>query len=151
MQLYGLTGGIATGKSTVARRFVELGMPLIDADVIARDVVATGQAVPWFRSWIDQPERDAPFWSLDRVVRMREAPAQTTVPVLMIAGWGDVFLGHELEDAALLVDQIVRRDFAGRIAQSLKRLLRGGHACIMKYKHVYFCIAAAFIFINRPS
>ena len=43
MQLYGLTGGIATGKSTVARRFVELGMPLIDADVIARDVVATGQ------------------------------------------------------------------------------------------------------------
>jgi dephospho-CoA kinase len=41
--LYGLTGGIATGKSTVARRFVELGMPLIDADVIAREVVAKGQ------------------------------------------------------------------------------------------------------------
>lgn len=43
MLLYGLTGGIATGKSTVARRFVELGMPLIDADVIAREVVAKGQ------------------------------------------------------------------------------------------------------------
>lgn len=43
MRLYGLTGGIATGKSTVARRFVELGMPLIDADVIAREVVAKGQ------------------------------------------------------------------------------------------------------------
>jgi len=41
--LYGLTGGIATGKSTVARRFVELGMPLIDADVIAREVVSKGQ------------------------------------------------------------------------------------------------------------
>ncbi|MDP3499494.1 MAG: dephospho-CoA kinase [Myxococcales bacterium] len=43
MLLYGLTGGIATGKSTVARRFVELGMPLLDADVIAREVVAKGQ------------------------------------------------------------------------------------------------------------
>lgn len=43
MLLYGLTGGIATGKSTVARRFVELGMPLIDADVIAREVVAKDQ------------------------------------------------------------------------------------------------------------
>lgn len=43
MHLYGLTGGIATGKSTVSRRFVELGMPLIDADVIAREVVAKGQ------------------------------------------------------------------------------------------------------------
>ena len=43
MLLYGLTGGIATGKSTVARRFVELGMPLIDADVIAREVVSKGQ------------------------------------------------------------------------------------------------------------
>lgn len=43
MQLYGLTGGIATGKSTVAKRFVERGMPLIDADVVAREVVAPGQ------------------------------------------------------------------------------------------------------------
>lgn len=43
MQLYGLTGGIATGKSTVAKRFVEKGMPLIDADVVAREVVAPGQ------------------------------------------------------------------------------------------------------------
>lgn len=43
MQLFGLTGGIATGKSTVAQRFVEKGMPLIDADVVAREVVAKGQ------------------------------------------------------------------------------------------------------------
>lgn len=42
MRLYGLTGGIATGKSTVSRLFVDKGMPLIDADVVARDVVAAG-------------------------------------------------------------------------------------------------------------
>ncbi|MEA2773550.1 MAG: dephospho-CoA kinase [Acetobacteraceae bacterium] len=39
----GLTGGIASGKSTVAQRFVELGVPVIDADESARSVVALGQ------------------------------------------------------------------------------------------------------------
>ena len=38
----GLTGGIASGKSTVAERFAELGIPVIDADVAAREVVAPG-------------------------------------------------------------------------------------------------------------
>jgi dephospho-CoA kinase len=39
----GLTGGIASGKSTVAQRFSELGIPVIDADEAARAVVAPGQ------------------------------------------------------------------------------------------------------------
>lgn len=38
----GLTGGIAAGKSAVAVRLVELGAVLIDADVIAREVVEPG-------------------------------------------------------------------------------------------------------------
>ncbi|HTF49913.1 MAG TPA: dephospho-CoA kinase [Pseudonocardia sp.] len=38
----GLTGGIGAGKSTVARRLVELGATLVDADVIAREVVQPG-------------------------------------------------------------------------------------------------------------
>ena len=38
----GLTGGIASGKSTVARLFAALGVPVIDSDEIAREVVAPG-------------------------------------------------------------------------------------------------------------
>jgi dephospho-CoA kinase len=38
----GLTGGIASGKSTVSQRFTELGVPVIDADVAARAVVEPG-------------------------------------------------------------------------------------------------------------
>lgn len=39
----GLTGGIASGKSTVADMFAEHGVPIIDTDLIARDVVQPGQ------------------------------------------------------------------------------------------------------------
>lgn len=38
----GLTGGIASGKSTVADQFAALGVPVIDTDVLARQVVAPG-------------------------------------------------------------------------------------------------------------
>lgn len=41
----GLTGGIASGKSTVAGLFAALGVPLIDTDQVARDVVAPGTAL----------------------------------------------------------------------------------------------------------
>jgi dephospho-CoA kinase len=40
--LIGLTGGIGSGKSTVARRWVELGATEIDADLLAREVVEPG-------------------------------------------------------------------------------------------------------------
>ena len=40
----GLTGGIASGKSTVSAILVELGAVVIDADLIAREVVARGTA-----------------------------------------------------------------------------------------------------------
>ncbi len=43
MKVVGLTGGIATGKSTVGRRLVALGWPVIDADQVAREVVAPGE------------------------------------------------------------------------------------------------------------
>ena len=41
----GLTGGIASGKSTVASLFAALGVPIIDTDLLAREVVAPGSAL----------------------------------------------------------------------------------------------------------
>ncbi len=39
----GLTGGIGSGKSTVCRLFAEFGVPIVDADLIARQLVEPGQ------------------------------------------------------------------------------------------------------------
>jgi dephospho-CoA kinase len=43
MLIIGLTGGIGCGKSTVAKLFAALGIPVIDTDLIARDLVEPGQ------------------------------------------------------------------------------------------------------------
>jgi dephospho-CoA kinase len=43
MRVLGLTGGIGSGKSTVARMFIELGAEVIDADQLAREVVEPGK------------------------------------------------------------------------------------------------------------
>jgi dephospho-CoA kinase len=42
IKLVGLTGGIGTGKSTVAQFIRDQGIPVIDADVLAREVVQPG-------------------------------------------------------------------------------------------------------------
>ena len=41
---FGLTGGIGSGKSTVARHFRSRGLPVVDADELAREAVAKGSA-----------------------------------------------------------------------------------------------------------
>ncbi|ERS38597.1 MULTISPECIES: dephospho-CoA kinase [unclassified Corynebacterium] len=43
MKIIGLTGGIGSGKSTVARSLQEHGFPIVDADLIAREIVEPGQ------------------------------------------------------------------------------------------------------------
>jgi dephospho-CoA kinase len=43
MYLVGLTGGIGSGKSTVAARLAEHGVPVVDADQVAREIVEPGE------------------------------------------------------------------------------------------------------------
>lgn len=40
---YAITGGVASGKSAACARFAALGVPVFDADVVARELVAPGQ------------------------------------------------------------------------------------------------------------
>lgn len=42
IRVFGLTGGLASGKSTVAAHWRARGLPVIDADALAREVVAPG-------------------------------------------------------------------------------------------------------------
>jgi dephospho-CoA kinase len=69
----GLTGGIASGKSTVAAMLVELGAVLIDGDALAREVVARGtpglaRVVEEFGSQLLTPEGDLDRAALGRIV-----------------------------------------------------------------------------------
>ena len=45
MRILGITGGIATGKSTVTQMFAELGAPTISADAVARALLAPGRPI----------------------------------------------------------------------------------------------------------
>lgn len=70
-RVVGLTGGIGSGKSTVARLFAEHGIPCVDTDVIARELTAAdGAAIPLIRDEFGD-HMIAPDGSLDRA-RMRE-------------------------------------------------------------------------------
>lgn len=61
-----LTGGIGSGKSTVADAFAQLGVKVIDADVIARQVVEPG--TPALRAIVGHfgPQMIAPDGTLNR-------------------------------------------------------------------------------------
>ncbi len=74
----GLTGGIASGKSTVAEILVGLGAVLIDGDALAREVVARGtpglaRVVEEFGADLLTPEGDLDRASLGRIVFADEA------------------------------------------------------------------------------
>jgi dephospho-CoA kinase len=64
--IVGLTGGIASGKSTVARLFAARGVPVVDLDAVARELVAPG--TPLLAAVIGRfgPDVRAADGSLDR-------------------------------------------------------------------------------------
>lgn len=73
MKVIGLTGGIASGKSTVSNYLRELGAVILDADVIAREVVKPGEIawqeiVQYFGSEILTPERELDRIKLGQIV-----------------------------------------------------------------------------------
>jgi dephospho-CoA kinase len=129
LKLVGLTGGIGSGKSTVARMIAALGVPVLDADQLAREVVTPGQpahaaiAAAW-------PAVVAADGSLDRrrlgaivfadagARRRLEAITHRPIQALMEARAAELARqGHRLAfyEASLLVETGRQRDFDGLV------------------------------------
>jgi len=118
--LVGLTGGIATGKSTVSAMFSHLGAKIVDADLLAREVVMPGQAALAEIVREFGPEVLAPDGSLDRKrigaivfgdAQKRKRLEEITHPAIRIRQQRilsvyeeEAFEGIVIWDAALLIE-----------------------------------------------
>jgi dephospho-CoA kinase len=129
MRVYGLTGNIGSGKSTVARMLVARGVPVIDADQVAREVVEPGRpalqeiAARWpqviakdgtldrkalaARVFADQHERT----ELNQIIHPRIAE-EVSARLGALAGAGHTVAVYE---AALIVENGLHRGLDGLI------------------------------------
>jgi dephospho-CoA kinase len=124
IQRVALTGGIATGKSHCLRRFASLGVPVIDADVLAHDAVGPG--TPGLASIVQRfgPQVLGPEGTLDREALARivfaDARARRDLEAIVhpvvyarIQDWFSQLEGHPLgiADIPLLYETGHASDF----------------------------------------
>ena len=106
MLLIALTGGIASGKSLVSQRLAELGAVLVDADVLAREVVEPGapalhRIVETFGPGILRPDGSLDRAALGAIVFADPASLATLNSITHPAIWARA---KELFDAAAAAD-----------------------------------------------
>ncbi len=137
MRVIGLTGGIGSGKSTVAAMIRDRGVPVMDADVMAREITAPGQPaqIEIARTWpvadatgrIDRKKLAAIVFA-DAASRKRlEAITHPRIRTrlaeersgLAAAGHGLAFL-----EAALLVETGLYRDLDGLLVVTADEAVR---------------------------
>lgn len=119
MVVIGLTGGIASGKSTVSTMLRQLGAAIIDADMVAREVVAPGQpawcdVVTYFGAAVVRDDRTLDRHRLGEIVfkdaRARQALEHFTHPriqAIIVARLRQLQAAHcpvAVLDAPLLVE-----------------------------------------------
>lgn len=122
MLLIGLTGGLATGKSTVARLFRDCGAVVLDADILARQVVEPGKPA-WrdiartFGTTILCPDRTLNRAALARIVFRHPAKLRTL----------NAFVHPRVARAqARLTREIVRKDPHAVIIYDAPLLIEAG-------------------------
>ncbi|MGE0215444.1 CocE/NonD family hydrolase [Mycolicibacterium sp.] len=74
-----------------------LGLPLGSS---SRALLGAG--APWFEEWLNHPQADDPFWT---GVHMRDALDRSTVPVLLLSGWQDLFVEQTVQQYRRLRDR----------------------------------------------
>jgi len=138
MRIIGLTGGIATGKSTVSAMLRELGAAVIDADEIAREVV-----VPGSPAYLDIQQRFPdviePDGRLDRAklagVIFSSAPERAALNAIIHPRIHQAFLDRKaalakrgvpvaIYDAALLIENGLQYEMNGVILVTAPRELQ---------------------------
>lgn len=127
MKVVGLTGGVATGKSTVARLFEAWGARVIDADRVAREVVEPG--TPGLRDIVERFGADAlgADGRLDRAAMRRRIASDPeakraleaiTHPAILgtvaqrLAAWAAEGVSLAVVEAALMVETGSYRGYA---------------------------------------
>ena len=146
MRVIGLTGGIASGKSTVARALEELGARVIDADRLAREVVEPGE--PAYREIVETFGREIlnPDQTIDRkklgaivfadparrlALNAITHPRISAATQARLAALREIGVEVAIYEAALLVENkvhlwldgliVVAADEATQIARAVKR------------------------------
>lgn len=144
MHVLGLTGGIACGKSTVAAMFLSRGVPVVDADQVARDVVLPGS--DGLREVIDKfgSEVLAPDGTLDRKALGAKVfgdesarlalnaivhPRIAAESARRLAGLSDKGHAFALYEAALLVENGVYRSLNGLIVVTARPEVQLARLC----------------------
>jgi dephospho-CoA kinase len=144
-----LTGGIATGKSYCLAKFSQMGVPVIDADQIARDVVRSGSpaleaVVRRFGPSVRRPDGELDRRALADVV-FRDAAARADLEAILhplvytaINEWFESLVlplrVFAMADIPLLYETGRERDFqrtvvaACRAEQQLERMRRRGYS-----------------------
>jgi dephospho-CoA kinase len=146
LKVLGLTGGIGSGKSTVARLIADLGVPVLDADQLAREVVEPGRpalaevAAAWPQAIgpdgrVDR-KRLAGIIFADAAQRVRlEAITHPRIQALSDERLAELAVkGHALAvyEASLLVESGRYKDFDGLVVVTaspetqLERILARG-------------------------
>ncbi len=109
--IVGLTGGIATGKSTFSRELANLGLFILDADIVAREVVEPGteglrQVVEAFGEGVLQPDGTLDRARLGEIIfsdaQKREVLNQIVHPLVRQSTWGQA-REYVREDAKRIV------------------------------------------------